>query len=94
MFGTKAMSVIDALIDFNFLQETRAGTPTLCDPNDISDYEGGNDVECVQADDEDISSKSLKVMIKKILVSSLEKARMMTMTMTMMVFGMTIVMMN
>ncbi|XP_057248224.1 uncharacterized protein LOC130590205 [Beta vulgaris subsp. vulgaris] len=34
--------------------ETSVGTPTLSDPSDIPDYEEGNDVECVQADDEDI----------------------------------------
>lgn len=54
VFRTKARSVIDAPVDFDFLQETSVGTPTLSDPSDIPDYEEGNDVECVQADDEDI----------------------------------------
>ncbi|XP_057247422.1 uncharacterized protein LOC125492892 [Beta vulgaris subsp. vulgaris] len=58
VFRTKARSVIDAPVDFDFLQETSVGTPTLSDPSDIPDYEEGNDVECVQADDEEFYSKS------------------------------------
>ncbi|XP_057248185.1 uncharacterized protein LOC104903047 [Beta vulgaris subsp. vulgaris] len=44
-YQDKGKVLIDAPVDFDFLQETSVGTPTLSDPSDIPDYEEGDDEE-------------------------------------------------
>lgn len=62
VFKTRARSVVDAPVDLEFLQEPINEGPSLCAPNDIPDYDIGDeseddeDDEMVEGDDSDESS--------------------------------------